>query len=85
MLSYLEARNQELASSQPGFKKSPSHTVTKKITTSTTSPEGDYIRHVSKQGVGYLVETTVDCKYGIVTGIDVFPANEKGRPWFCGI
>ena len=53
MLCYLDDLDQELAS-QPGFKKPPGHTVTKKITTSTT-----------------------DCKYGIVTGVDVFPANEK--------
>lgn len=23
------------------------------------------------------METTVDCKYGIMTGVDVYPANEK--------
>lgn len=23
------------------------------------------------------METTVDCKYGIITGVDVYPANEK--------
>lgn len=23
------------------------------------------------------METTVDCKHGIITGVDVFPANEK--------
>ena len=76
MLSYLDALDQELAS-QPGFKKPPSHTVTKKITTSTTDPECGYIHHGSKRGVGYLMEATVDCKHGIVTGVDVFPANEK--------
>lgn len=27
--------------------------------------------------MGYLREATVDCKHGIVTGVDVFPANEK--------
>ena len=76
MLSYLDDLDQELAS-QPGFKKPASHTVTKKITTSTTDPECGYIHHGSKRGVGYLVEATVDCKHGIVTGVDVFPANEK--------
>ena len=30
-----------------------------------------------KSGIGYLMETTVDCKYGIITGVDVYPANEK--------
>ena len=76
MLSYLDDLDQELAS-QPGFKKPPSHIVTKKITTSTTDPECGYIHHGSKRGVGYLMETTVDCKHGIITGVDVFPANEK--------
>ena len=27
--------------------------------------------------MGYLTEATVDCKHGIVVGVDVFPANEK--------
>lgn len=27
--------------------------------------------------MGYLLEATVDCKHGIITGADVFPANEK--------
>lgn len=76
ILSYRDDLDQELAS-QPGFKKPASHTVTKKITTSTTDSECGYIHHGSKRGVGYLVEATVDCKHGIVTGVDVFPANEK--------
>ena len=80
MLSYLDDLDQELAS-QPGFKKPVSHTVTKKITTSTTDPECGYIHHGSKRGVGYLVEATVDCKHGIVTGVDVFP-NDPSKYGF---
>ena len=76
MLSYLDDLDQELAS-QPGFKKPPIRTVTKKITTSTTDSACGYIHHGSKRGVGYLLEATVDCKHGIITGADVFPANEK--------
>ena len=76
MLSYLDDLDQELTS-QPGFKKPPTRTVTKKITTSTTAPECSYIHHGSKRGVGYLMEATVDCKHGIITGVDAFPANEK--------
>ena len=60
-----------------GFKEPPSHTVTKKMTTSSTDPECGYIHHRSKRGVGYLMEATVDCKHGIVTGVDVFPVNEE--------
>ena len=76
MLSYLDDLDQELTS-QPGFKKPPRRTVTKKVTTSTTDSECGYIHHGNKRGVGYLMEATVDCKHGIVTGVDVFPANEK--------
>ena len=76
VLSYLDDLDQELAS-QPGFKKPPIRTVTKKITTSTTDSACGYIHHGSKRGVGYLLEATVDCKHGIITGADVFPANEK--------
>ena len=74
MLSYFDDLDQELAS-QPGFKKPPIRT----ITTSTTDPECGYTHHRSKRGVGYLMEATVDCKQGILTGVDVFPANEKER------
>ena len=76
MLSYLDDLDQELAS-QLGFKKPPSRTVTKEITTSTTYPDCGYIHHGSKRGMIYLMEATVDCKHGIVTGVDVFPTNEK--------
>ena len=68
MLSYLDDLDQELVS-QPGFKKPPTRTVTKKITTSTTDSECVYIHHGSKRGVEYLMEATVDCKQGIITGV----------------
>ena len=63
--------DQELAS-QPGFKKPSSHTVTKKIITNTIDPECGYIHHGSKRGVGYFMKATVDCKHGIVTGVEFF-------------
>ena len=72
----LDDLDQEITS-QPGFKKPPRRTKSKKITTSTTVFECGYIHHGNKRGVGYLMEATVDCKHGIVTGVDVFPANEK--------
>lgn len=65
MHSYLDGLVQELAS-QPGFKKPPIRTVSKKITTSTTDPEWGYIHHGSKRGVGYLVEAAIDYKHGMV-------------------
>ena len=76
MQSYLDALDEELAA-QPGFKNPPARTVISKRTTSTTDPESGYINHGSKRGIGYLMEETVDCKHGIVTGVDVYPANEK--------
>lgn len=39
--------------------------------------DSGYINHGSKRGIGYLMEATVDCKHGILTGVDVYPANEK--------
>jgi hypothetical protein len=37
------------------------------------------MNHGTKHGVGYLAETTVDSKHGIITGMDVYPANEKRK------
>ena len=39
--------------------------------------DSGYINHGSKRGIGYLMEATVDCKHGILTGVDVHSANEK--------
>ena len=74
--SYLDCLDEEL-SKQPGFKKPPAKTIKKHRTTSKTDPDSGCINHGKKSGIGYLMETTVDCKCGIITGIDVYPANEK--------
>ena len=76
MLSYLDDLDQELAS-RLEFEMPPSHTVTKKISTSMTSPECGYIHHGDKRGAGYLMEATIHCKHEIITGVDVFPAHER--------
>lgn len=76
MQSCLDCLDEEL-SQQPGFKKPPEQTIVKKRTTSTTDPESGYIHHGSKRGIGYLLEATVDCKCGIITGVNTYPANEK--------
>ena len=76
MQSYLDCLDEEL-SQQPGFKKPPVKTVKKRRTTSRTDPDSGYINHGSKRGIGYLMESTVDCKHGIATGVDVYSANEK--------
>lgn len=77
MHSCLDDLDAEL-SEQAGYKKSPEKTMAHKRATSTTDPECRYINHGTKRGVGYLTEMTVDCKHGIVTGVDAFQANEKG-------
>lgn len=76
MQSYLDCLDEDL-SQKPGFKKPPVQTIIKKRTTSTTDPESGYIHHGSKRGIGYLLEATVDCKCGIVTRVNTYPANEK--------
>lgn len=76
MQSYLDFLDEEL-SNQPGFKKPPTKIVKKRRTTSKTDPDSGYINHGSKRGIGYLMETTVDCKHGILTGVNVYPASEK--------
>ena len=76
MQSYLDSLDEEF-SKQPGFKKPPTRIIKKRRTTSQTDPDSGYINHGSKRGVGYLMEATVDCKHGILTGVDVYPANEK--------
>lgn len=39
--------------------------------------DSGYINHGIKRGVGHLMETAVDCKHGILTNIDVYPANQR--------
>ena len=51
--------------------------IKKRRTTSKTDPDSGCINHGKKSGIGYLMETTVDCKYDIITGVDVYQANEK--------
>ena len=76
MQSYLDSLDEELFN-QPGFKKPPTKIVRKCRITSQTDPDSGYINHGSKRGIGYLMEATVDCKHGILTGVDVYSANEK--------
>ena len=76
MQSYLDILDEELAT-QPGFKKPPERRVPEKHGTSTTDRDSGYINQGKKKGIGYLLEATVDTKHGIVTGVDVYPANEK--------
>ena len=76
MQSYLDSLDEGL-SNQPGFKKPPTKIVRKCRTTSQTDPDSGYINHGSKRGIGYLMEATVDCKHGILTGVDVYSAMDS--------
>lgn len=76
MQSYLDCLDEELAG-QPGFKSPPAKTLKKCRTTSTTGPDCDYISQGNKCGADYLLEATADYKHGILTGIDVYPANQR--------
>lgn len=71
----MDCLDEELAE-QPGFKSPPAKTVKKRCTTSTTDPDCGYINQ-DKCGVDYLLEATIDCKHGILTGVDVYPANQR--------
>ena len=76
MQSYLDCLDEELAG-QPGFKSPPAKTAKKRRTISTTDPDCGYINQGNKHGVGSLLEATVDCKHGILTRVDVYPANQR--------
>ena len=76
MQSYLSALDEELEK-EPGFRRIEEKVQILQRTTSQTDPDCGSIHHGKKRGLGYLVETTVDCGHGIITGIDTYPGNQK--------
>lgn len=76
MQSYLDALDRELEK-EPGFQTFPVSESTALRQKSTTDPDAGCICHGDKVGLGYLMQTSVDSKHGIITGVDVFPANQK--------
>ena len=76
MQSYLDELDKELTM-QPGYKAVQSRSKVVSKHTSKTDPECGFMRKRQKAGLGYLAETTVDCMHGIITGMDVYPANIK--------
>lgn len=84
MQSYLASLDEEL-SNQPRVKKPPTRIAKNRHTTSQTDSDSGCINHGSKRGIGYLMEATVEYKHGILTDVDVYPANEKKAFWSCGI
>ena len=73
-VSYMEELNKELAQ-MDGYKEPTPHIIEKEVYKSTTDHDCGYIAHPNKKGLGYLAEISVDTKHGIITGVDVFPAN----------
>ena len=73
-INYLEELNKEL-SQMKGYKEPEPTTIKKEQYKSTTDTECGYIEQPNKKGLGYLAEMSVDTKNGIITGVDVFPAN----------
>jgi len=76
MQSYLDELDKELTM-QPGYKEVQPRPKVVSNHTSKTDPECGFMRKRKDAGLGYLAETTVDCKHGIITGMDVYPANTK--------
>lgn len=74
--SYLDALDEELAR-EPGYEPPRSESVEVEQRRSRTDPEAAIFSHGEKSGLGYLMETSVDCRHGLITGMDVYPANAK--------
>ena len=76
MISYLDLLDQELQE-QVGFREYEPEEETKTGKISRTDPEARWITHGNKVGLGYLMQTSTDCSTGIITGVDIYPANQK--------
>ena len=75
--NYLDEIDMELKSLK-GYKEPEIVEIEKMKITSSNDLDSGYIHQKSKKGLGYLCETTVDTKNGIITGIDCYPANQSG-------
>ena len=64
-------------SSIPSYKEPKNVKKEKGSLKSWTDPERGYIHQARKKGLGYLTEMTVDTSYGIITGVDCYPANQR--------
>lgn len=76
MQSYLDLLDQELQM-EPGFKAHEPKEQVKTGRISRTDPEARWIARGDKTGLGYLMQASTDCSTGIITGVDVYPANQK--------
>lgn len=73
---YLDELEKEM-SEIPGYQSPTTKEITRRSLKSSTDPDCGYINQKNKKGLGYLTEMTVDTDYGIITGVDCFPANHR--------
>ncbi len=73
-INYMDELDAEL-SQMKGYKEPEPKLIDKEFYKSTTDTECGYINQPNKKGLGYMAEMSVDTKNGIITGADVFPAN----------
>lgn len=76
MQSYLDLLDQELTQ-EPGYQSPEVKVQTRTGKLSKTDPEARWRTHGGKTGLGYLMQTSTDCTSGMITGVDVYPANQK--------
>ena len=82
MQSYLDLLDQELTQ-EPGYQSPEVKVQTRTGKLSKTDPEARWRTHGGKTGLGYLMQTSTDCTSGMITGVDVYPANQKEAPLCC--
>lgn len=75
-IKYMKELDAELAA-MPEYSEPEEVETEKKCLKSHTDKDCGYIHQKRKKGLGYLVEMTVDTKYGIITGVDCYPANKR--------
>lgn len=75
-VSYLEELDRELQNT-PGYKPPERAVEERNIVKSATDRDAGYISHANKKGIGYVAEISVDTAFGLVTGVDVVPANRR--------
>ena len=73
-VDYLDELDKEL-SEMKGYRVPEPVIIEKELYKSNTDTDCGYIAQPNKKGLGYLTEMSVDTANGIVTGVDVFPAN----------
>lgn len=74
-IKYMDELDKEL-SQMKGYKTPEPVVIKKELYKSNVDLECGYIAQPNKKGLGYMAEMSVDTSNGIITGVDVFPANK---------